>query len=73
VAGLPDGESAALLAELNALVRVPEYQCRFRWATRRDHPALAMGGKIIFMRLCINFIHQYFSILKFSTEQRVGA
>ena len=40
-------------AELNALVRVPEYQCRFRWATRRAHPALAMGGTLILMRLCM--------------------
>ena len=31
---LSDDESADLLAELNAMVRVPEYQCRFRWTAK---------------------------------------
>ena len=33
VQGLADEASAQLLKELNALVLVPEYQCRFRWET----------------------------------------
>ena len=33
VTGLPDEESAQLLKDLNALVLVPEYQCRFKWET----------------------------------------